>query len=223
MKKQPDRTARTRRKLIDSFWKFYEEKPIDKITIKEITDCAGVYRSTFYQYFSDIYDVLAAVEEEMEYSYDAFLRQASNASSVSATKEIILDFYCTNGKFLALLLGPHGDPQFLSAAKVRVKKTLKSILNIPSCDFETEIFIEMASSAIISMLTYWYDNQESVSLHQVSRSFFADSSYMLSFSVLCSCVCSRLISPSVSSWHKQDNTLMHQSPGHIQRRTPYNF
>lgn len=57
----------------------------------------------------------------------------------------------------------------------------------------------------------------------LSRSFFADSSYMLSFSVLCSCVCSRLISPSVSSWHKQDNTLMHQSPGHIQRRTPYNF
>ena len=58
---------------------------------------------------------------------------------------------------------------------------------------------------------------------ELSRSFFADSSYMLSFSVLCSCVCSRLISPSVSSWHKQDNTLMHQSPGHIQRRTPYNF
>ena len=62
-----------------------------------------------------------------------------------------------------------------------------------------------------------------LALFQVSRSFFADSSYMLSFSVLCSCVCSRLISPSVSSWHKQDNTLMHQSPGHIQRRTPYNF
>lgn len=60
-------------------------------------------------------------------------------------------------------------------------------------------------------------------LFEISRSFFADSSYMLSFSVLCSCVCSRLISPSVSSWHKQDNTLMHQSPGHIQRRTPYNF
>ena len=60
-------------------------------------------------------------------------------------------------------------------------------------------------------------------LFYISRSFFADSSYMLSFSVLCSCVCSRLISPSVSSWHKQDNTLMHQSPGHIQRRTPYNF
>ena len=64
---------------------------------------------------------------------------------------------------------------------------------------------------------------QSLYMDFTSRSFFADSSYMLSFSVLCSCVCSRLISPSVSSWHKQDNTLMHQSPGHIQRRTPYNF
>ena len=66
-------------------------------------------------------------------------------------------------------------------------------------------------------------DEEDKLMYQISRSFFADSSYMLSFSVLCSCVCSRLISPSVSSWHKQDNTLMHQSPGHIQRRTPYNF
>ena len=45
--------------------------------------------------------------------------------------------------------------------------------------------------------------------------------YMPSFSVPCSCVCSRLTSPSVSSWHKQDNTLICQSRGRIQRRTPY--
>lgn len=78
------------------------------------------------------------------------------------------------------------------------------------------VFLSVAIAAGMSMGC-------TVVISQFSRSFFADSSYMLSFSVLCSCVCSRLISPSVSSWHKQDNTLMHQSPGHIQRRTPYNF
>ena len=62
---------------------------------------------------------------------------------------------------------------------------------------------------------------EDPSTLQVSRSFFADSS--IHACLFRSRVCSRLISPSVSSWHKQDNTLMHQSPGHIQRRTPYNF
>ena len=74
-----------------------------------------------------------------------------------------------------------------------------------------------------TLLTQRVSQNKTVLMCMFSRSFFADSSYMLSFSVLCSCVCSRLISPSVSSWHKQDNTLMHQSPGHIQRRTPYNF
>ena len=90
----------------------------------------------------------------------------------------------------------------------------------------------MAGEIGLILITHWsYDGLKGIILAGiiatvlsiVSRSFFADSSYMLSFSVLCSCVCSRLISPSVSSWHKQDNTLMHQSPGHIQRRTPYNF
>ena len=38
----------------------------------------------------------------------------------------------------------------------------------------------------------------------------------------CSCICSRLISPSVSSWHKQDNTSICQNGEHIQHRTPYN-
>ena len=87
---------------------------------------------------------------------------------------------------------------------------------MPTCVMILPIYLVMVKVGL-------YDTLWSTILTHISRSFFADSSYMLSFSVLCSCVCSRLISPSVSSWHKQDNTLMHQSPGHIQRRTPYNF
>lgn len=85
------------------------------------------------------------------------------------------------------------------------------------------VFMGMISLAAGLIIGIGLSQFMSLLVSNLSRSFFADSSYMLSFSVLCSCVCSRLISPSVSSWHKQDNTLMHQSPGHIQRRTPYNF
>lgn len=89
---------------------------------------------------------------------------------------------------------------------------------------EVLMLVSAAIAGVIAIyLGYTWDDIMDSIVSKLSRSFFADSSYMLSFSVLCSCVCSRLISPSVSSWHKQDNTLMHQSPGHIQRRTPYNF
>lgn len=57
MHKQPDITAATRKKIMDSFWNIYITTPIDKITISAITKSAGVHRSTFYEYFKDIYDL----------------------------------------------------------------------------------------------------------------------------------------------------------------------
>lgn len=44
--------------LADSFKLLALRTPIDKITIKEITDGAGVIRPTFYNHFSDKYELL---------------------------------------------------------------------------------------------------------------------------------------------------------------------
>lgn len=41
-----------------SFKRLAEKKPIEKITIKEITDMAGVIRPTFYNHFQDKYELL---------------------------------------------------------------------------------------------------------------------------------------------------------------------
>ena len=44
--------------LADSFKRLVEKKPIEKITIREITDLAGVIRPTFYNHFQDKYELL---------------------------------------------------------------------------------------------------------------------------------------------------------------------
>lgn len=44
--------------LAASFKKLAEKHPIEKITIKEITDLAGVIRPTFYNHFQDKYELL---------------------------------------------------------------------------------------------------------------------------------------------------------------------
>ena len=44
--------------LADSFKELVQEKPVEKITIKEITDRAGVIRVTFYNHFQDKYELL---------------------------------------------------------------------------------------------------------------------------------------------------------------------
>lgn len=44
----------TKKAIIDSFLKLLREKPLDKITIKDIVEECGVNRNTFYYHFEDI-------------------------------------------------------------------------------------------------------------------------------------------------------------------------
>ena len=130
-----------------------------------------------------------------------------------------------NNKVLKALICSLLHLNISDVESVRITNPIEMGKAITAKEFILDIRVELNKNTIINleMQVINEGNWPERSLCYLSRSFFADSSYMLSFSVLCSCVCSRLISPSVSSWHKQDNTLMHQSPGHIQRRTPYNF
>ena len=49
---------RTKTFLINAFWKLLEEKPYNKITVKDIVDACQVNRNTFYYHFQDIPSLL---------------------------------------------------------------------------------------------------------------------------------------------------------------------
>lgn len=50
--------------LMKSFKELVKKRPADKITIKEITDGAGVIRPTFYNHFKDKYELLEWIIKE---------------------------------------------------------------------------------------------------------------------------------------------------------------
>lgn len=56
---------RSRSNLISAFEIVFRNKPLDRISVKDITDAAGYNRSTFYLYFRDIYDLADAYEESV--------------------------------------------------------------------------------------------------------------------------------------------------------------
>lgn len=57
------RLSDTRDNLQFAFWELYKLKPIEKISVKEITTKAGYTRGTFYLYFDDVYDMLNRIKE----------------------------------------------------------------------------------------------------------------------------------------------------------------
>ncbi|WP_419025124.1 TetR/AcrR family transcriptional regulator C-terminal domain-containing protein [Emergencia sp.] len=91
----------TKNALADSLKALLELRPVDKITISDITDDCGVNRMTFYYHFQDIYDLLewSWIREANKVlngkkTYDTWQQgflQIFNA--VSENKQIVMNIY----------------------------------------------------------------------------------------------------------------------------------
>ena len=51
-------TELTKKRMADALKKKMEQKPLNKITVKEIIEDCGLNRQTFYYHFKDIYDLV---------------------------------------------------------------------------------------------------------------------------------------------------------------------
>ena len=56
----------TKRAIKDAFMSLLNERPFEKITVKEIIEKCGVSRNTFYYHFQDVYDLMGEIlDDEM--------------------------------------------------------------------------------------------------------------------------------------------------------------
>lgn len=59
------RVKRTRTSITNAFIELRSRKPIEKITVKELSDAAFINKATFYQHYRDIYDLSESLEREL--------------------------------------------------------------------------------------------------------------------------------------------------------------
>ena len=169
MKKQPELTAQTRENLIQAFWSLYRQQRIEHISIKEITAKAGYNRSTFYEYFVDIYDVLNQLEEALlNYLKEQVLSSLENGLSDDIIQKLA-NVYETKGDYWGTLLGENGDPYFAQKMKAIMRPALINAFGLPEKDLHTAYIFEFGLSALIGTLTYWYNNQREIPSKELVR------------------------------------------------------
>lgn len=59
------REKKTRRNIYDAFMKLRAKKPLERITIKELTELAEISKATFYLHYKDIYDLSDQLQKEV--------------------------------------------------------------------------------------------------------------------------------------------------------------
>lgn len=168
--KHTEMREQTARAIMDAFWALYREKPIEKISVREICAAAGYNRSTFYEYFTDSYSVLEAIEEEL---LDCVRRKLESELPASLARSFphirldaetlrpISDLYAEKGEYLSVLIGEKGDPSFQYKYKRAVKALLLKMLDDPAKQFDlsASIVSEFTASAIIGAFNCWYPHR----------------------------------------------------------------
>jgi AcrR family transcriptional regulator len=109
------RVKYTKMVLKESFIELLEKKDISQISIKEICEDADINRATFYSHYSDQYDLLRKIENELLDNVNAHLAELdkiNNDMDAVLTAEKIFEYLKENAKLCKLLLSERGDFSF---------------------------------------------------------------------------------------------------------------
>lgn len=161
-------SQKTKTKLRETFWQLYLEKPIEKISVREIVEKAHYNRSTFYEYYSDIYSVLEEIENEL------FEGLFGNKTQLILDYDISLDEliyeiaqnYKKYQKYLKILLGKNGDPKFVDKIKEYLKILIRPLMDSSDMvsDKNKEYFLEYLTNGLIGMLMHWQQKDKKQSI-----------------------------------------------------------
>lgn len=117
MKTTDHRTRVTKMLIRKAFTDLLKQKPIQSISIKELCESAGINRGTFYSHYSDIYDLLKQIEDDMMNDlFDALKPLLELDSDLTPVKISASIFQCLkdNADLCIVTLGPYGDKEFAS-------------------------------------------------------------------------------------------------------------
>ncbi len=178
MHKQPNITDETKQNFINAFIILNQKKPIEKITVKELTVLAGYNRCTFYRYFSDIYAILETIETEILQDTARIIMANHNGQTFNnSIIEAFSDLHEKNRNKLQVVLNPTNRFHFIEVLK-------KELIPIFECTFlpnqssmssmRSAYLFDIFFTSIITILSRWLYCQneiEKAELTNIADSF----------------------------------------------------
>lgn len=190
--KNDRRIRKSKESLKNSLIDLMKEKPINNITVKELVATADLNRSTFYNYYCDIPDMLEKLENEL---YNEFLRilelyiikdnkDHDIYKEAHGFIEDMCDVIRENAEFCKCIFSKNGDISFLFKLEELIENHIKDQLKK---DFDNKLdhlayVYSFVKSGYIGILKSWLKGGCVESSKEI-----ADLTYNLVRGVLYSC------------------------------------
>ena len=151
---------KTKKALAESLKNLLLQKPLNKITISDITDDCAINRMTFYYHFKDIYDLVewtcaeeAAQAMEGKKTYDTWQEGFLNIfSAVQSNKPLIMNVYrCVSRERIEQYLNPLIHALILGVVEEKSAE-------MPVSEADKRFIANFYEYAFIGVMLEWIDN-----------------------------------------------------------------
>lgn len=157
--KSPQRRTLTRRLIREAMLALLENRSIQDITVRELCDAAGVNRTTFYNHYDGVYEVLGEIEEN-------FLMQLAGEGDPTHGQfelpqhiERLCEKLLKNKDIALLLLTNNADPNF--SAKLMKLQACGPVWSETAGSYsqaEYELLAQFISGGAYTMVCHWLES-----------------------------------------------------------------
>lgn len=171
------RVRKTRSQLRHGLAELLKEKSIKEITVKELVEKVDINRSTFYLHYTDIYDMMEKIENELigeiEELVHTYPVSPFNEDSFPFIEDIF-SILAENRDICTALLGPNGDISFLHRIEYLLAEHSLNALKetFPEKMDDLKYYYAFCLSGCIGLVKTWLSKGSSVSPQHMAELTF---------------------------------------------------
>ena len=171
---------RTKTALRNSLIELMKNKPILRITVKEICDTADVGRSTFYIHYESQFALLEEIEMACLTVFEERLHKNQplrkyNDREITQKFEKILQFIADNSNSIQTLLSENGDTffqrKFIQSFINYTKKTKNHYADNSIKDETSECYSVFVVHGAIALVQHWLKNNMHIPVSDIAKMF----------------------------------------------------
>ena len=159
------RVRKTRAQLRVGLARLMQKKSMKEITVKELVEEVDINRSTFYLHYTDIYQMLESIEQELMDEISETMRTyPPDPMGKDGSYPFITQIFMIleeNRDICCALLGPNGDMAFVNRIeKIIAKTVLDRLGNIfPKHIRDVEYAYTFCLTGCVGMIKEWLNDQ----------------------------------------------------------------
>ena len=160
----------TKNNLLEAFLRMYEQKPLSQITVKEVCTVAGYNRTTFYNHFVDMPDLLGQIEDETLGKIEAIVSRLT-ARDIFQTDALFMGvkgIYQANQRIMSLLM-TKTDSHFPPKMKSLMFRTITGFcqgLSVAESK-KLNVAITYHFSAVLGVFSHWIQRQDGLQMEEM--------------------------------------------------------